>query len=360
MLNKVIISGGGTGGHIFPAVAIADEITRRNPQCEILFVGALGKMEMEKVPQAGYKIEGLKISGFNRANLFKNITLPFKLIGALLKASSILKKFKPDVVVGVGGYASSAVLFVASSKGLPCLIQEQNSFAGVTNKFLASKVKKICVAYSGMEKFFPKEKIIWTGNPVRKEIYQTTQIDKASAKTSLGFDSSKPLVFVTGGSLGAGTINRSMESGVEVFMENGINVYWQTGKNFASKREQSSSLKVNTFVQDMASAYAAADLVIARAGALTVSELCLAGKASVLVPSPNVAEDHQTKNALYMEEAGAALLVKDTDADKKLVNKVVQLLGDEETIKKMENCAKEQAKPEAIKHITDQIESLVP
>lgn len=357
MLKKVIISGGGTGGHIFPAVAIANEIKRRYPEVEILFIGALGRMEMEKVPQAGYQIVGLPIAGIQRKLTLSNFLVPFKLINSILKAKSILKKFKPEVVIGVGGYASAAVLFAASGAGIPCVIQEQNSYAGLTNKWLSTRVRKICVAYSGMERFFPADKIVMTGNPVRSEIYKAKTTDKASAKQALGYDPLKPLVLVIGGSLGARTINNSIQAGIGKFEEKDIQVLWQTGKNFVADTSSSKLVKAETFIYDMCTAYAAADVVVSRAGAISVSELCLLGKPCILVPSPNVSEDHQTKNAMALVNEAAAVMVKDTDAGEQLVNQVVELINNKNEQEKLSERIAILARPDALSEIVNVIET---
>lgn len=358
MLNRVIISGGGTGGHIFPAVAIANEIKRRNPDCKILFVGALGRMEMEKVPQAGYEIIGLPIAGIQRKLTLSNLLVPFKLIRSILMARKIVADFEPEVVVGVGGYASAAVLYAASLRKVPCLIQEQNSYAGLTNKWLSKKAKKICVAYEGMERFFPADKIILTGNPVRKEIYPALNADRSEAKVALGFDPSKPLLLVTGGSLGAGTINRTLEAGLEKLCAQGVQVLWQTGKNFKSTHSEINGVRIQPFINDMCGAYSAADLVVARAGAISVSEMCLIHKACILVPAPQLAEDHQTKNAMALVNKGAAVLVKDIEASEKLVNKVVELIKDNAALSSLESRIAELSKPDAVETIVLQIENL--
>src|ERR1043165_9608830 len=293
---RVIISGGGTGGHIFPAIAIANTIKKRVPGVEILFVGANGRMEMEKVPQAGYSIKGLNIAGFQRGSLLKNITLPFKILGSLLAARSIIKEFKPDVAVGVGGYASGPLLRVAGFLGIPTVIQEQNSFAGVTNKLLAKSAKVICTGYDGMEKVFPKEKIVVTGNPVRAEIVNMN-VAREEAYKYFGLDANKKTIFITGGSLGAKTLNKSVEVALERIKESGYQVLWQTGKIYFEdcKRlgEGVPNLQARMFVDRMDYAYTCADVIISRAGALSISELQLVGKPVILVPSPNVTEDHQ-------------------------------------------------------------------
>lgn len=333
-IKRAIISGGGTGGHIFPAIAIANRIKLENPDAEILFIGAEGKMEMEKVPAAGYKIEGLWISGFQRKLTLKNLMLPFKIISSMLKARGIIKKFKPDVVIGVGGYASGPTLKVATQLGIPTVIQEQNSFPGKTNKLLASKVSKICVAYEGLERFFPKSKIEMTGNPVREDVVQI-EGKRNDAFSFFGLDSSKKTVFIVGGSLGARTLNESVKNQLHFFAENNIQLIWQCGKFHIEslKSELGNDLPqgivLTDFISRMDYAYAAADVIISRAGAIAVSELCLIGKPIILVPSPNVAEDHQTKNAMALVEKNAAILVKDVDARESLVPIVTELLNNE-------------------------------
>ncbi|MBN4062049.1 MAG: undecaprenyldiphospho-muramoylpentapeptide beta-N-acetylglucosaminyltransferase [Flavobacteriales bacterium] len=340
---KVIISGGGTGGHIFPAIAIANALKKKAEGAEILFVGAKGRMEMEKVPAAGYKIEGLNISGFQRRLTLKNLSFPFKLLGSLLKAKQILKKFKPEVVVGVGGYASGPMVHVAASNGVPTLIQEQNSYAGITNKLLGKKADKICVAYEGMERFFPKEKIILTGNPVRQDIA------KLEGKRERGLEHfnlspNKKTLLVIGGSLGARIINESIHKSLQLLSENNIQLIWQTGKMYFEQAEQVFKSNpffleqggVFAFISKMDYAYAVADLVVSRAGAISVSELCLANKATILVPSPNVSEDHQTKNAMALVNHNAAVLLKDSEATEQLGKKVIELMNNDGEREKLE------------------------
>lgn len=357
-LNKVIISGGGTGGHIFPAVAIGNELKKQLPTIEILFIGALGRMEMEKVPAAGFKIIGLPIAGIQRRFTLSNLLVPFKLLSSILKAKKIIREFQPDVVIGVGGYASAAVLYAASSKKIPCLIQEQNSYAGLTNKWLSKKVNTICVAYQGMEKFFPKEKIIITGNPVRSDIANAKTIDQIKAKNSLGFDGTLPLVLVIGGSQGARTINLSIQAGLQQFEANNCQLLWQTGKNFSPDTFNKKGLQAQAFISDMATAYAAADVVISRAGATSISELSLLGKPCILVPLPSAAEDHQTENAMALVRKNAALIVKDAEAHQLLVAKALELL--QNTNLKSELAANIQpfAQPDALVNIVDQIKKL--
>lgn len=334
----ILISGGGTGGHIFPALSIANALKRRL-DCNILFVGADNRMEMEKVPAAGYEIEGLPVAGFNRKNIFKNIPVLMKLWKSISKARRIVKDFRPDIAIGVGGYASGPTLKAAQKAGVPTLLQEQNSYAGVTNKLLASKAKKICVAYEGMERFFPADRIVLTGNPVRKDLIEARK-EKGKARQSFGLDADRPTVLVVGGSLGARTLNESMEARLRDLTDRGIQVIWQTGKNFGDRGPKAAKgLKgtvVTQFINDMASAYAAADLVVSRAGASSISELQNLGKPCVLVPSPNVAEDHQTKNALALVNKDAAVMVADAEAQAKLVDTVLTLIGDKERLAAME------------------------
>jgi UDP-N-acetylglucosamine--N-acetylmuramyl-(pentapeptide) pyrophosphoryl-undecaprenol N-acetylglucosamine transferase len=331
---KIILSGGGTGGHIFPAVAIANEIKKIVPHADILFVGALGKMEMEKVPAAGYKIIGVPIAGLQRRFTLSNFKLPFLIIKSLIQTRKIIKEFKPDVVVGTGGYASGPVLRAATGKGIPTLIQEQNSFAGITNKLLSKKVNRICVAYEGMEAFFPKEKIMLTGNPVRQDISQL-EGKRIEALSFFKLDTSKKTILVIGGSLGARSINEAIGAGLNEFKNANVQLIWQTGKTYietARKQTaefQNDNLYAFDFIQRMDLAYASADLVISRAGASSVSELCNSNKVCILVPSPNVAEDHQTKNAMALVNKNAAILVKDAEAFKVLIPQAIQLLKDE-------------------------------
>ena len=339
---KVIVSGGGTGGHIFPAVAIAGAVRALRPDAEILFVGAEGRMEMEKVPAAGYRIVGLPVRG-----LFRPLWSP-RNVGVLLdfwrarrRVTRTLREFRPDVAVGVGGYASAPTLNAAHALGIPCLIQEQNSYAGVTNKSLARKAACICVAYRGMERFFPAERILLTGNPVRQSLLQCTATP-AEARTALGLDPGRPTLLVIGGSLGARTLNDSIAAGIPAFEAAGVQVLWQTGKLYADecrrRAEEAAATMVHptAFIADMALAYRAADAVVSRAGASSISELCLLGKAAVLVPSPNVAEDHQTKNARALSDVGAALFVADADARRDLVATAIALTGDPSRIAALE------------------------
>ena len=338
---RIIISGGGTGGHIFPAVSIANALKKQHPDTEILFVGAEGRMEMQRVPAAGYRIIGLPVAGFDRKHLLKNIGVLVKLVRSQLKARKIIKDFKPHAAVGVGGYASGPTLKVAGSMGIPTLLQEQNSYAGVTNKLLAKQAAKICVAYEGMERFFDKNKIILTGNPVRQNLLDT-KLSREEAVRSFGLDTTKKTVLIIGGSLGARTINRCVLQGLEKIKASGVQFIWQTGKFYIDEAKAAvrqagelPMLYVTDFIADMATAYRAADLVISRAGAGSISELCLLEKPVILVPSPNVAEDHQTKNALALVNKDAALYVKDSEAADKLLDEAVKAVNQSETLKKL-------------------------
>lgn len=362
-ISRIIISGGGTGGHIFPAIAIANEVKARFPHAEILFIGAEGKMEMEKVPAAGYSIVGLPIRGFQRRLTFSNVLLPFKLMYSLLKAFFIINKFKPQVVVGVGGYASGPSLKIASFLKIPSLIQEQNSFPGKTNQLLAKSVTKICVAYEGLESYFPESKIEFTGNPVRSEMLLTDG-KKEEALSFFNLDSSKPTILVIGGSLGAKTLNQSVLNSIELIAREGVQVLWQCGKFYFSElNEQSERLIANhiflyEFIQRMDLAYAVSDVIISRAGAISVSELCVVAKPCVLVPSPNVAEDHQTKNAKALSTNGAAILIKDTEAKELLFETTIALLKDQERCQSISTSLRKLAKPNATSAIVDAIEKI--
>lgn len=338
---RVIISGGGTGGHIFPAVSIANAIRLQHPDAKILFVGAEGRMEMQRVPAAGYEIIGLPVAGFDRKHLLRNISVLIKLMRSQLKARRIVKAFQPDVAVGVGGYASGPTLKVAGMMGIPTLIQEQNSYAGVTNKLLAKQASKICVAYEGMERFFDKEKIILTGNPVRQGLLQHN-MSREDAVRSFQLDPAKKTVLIIGGSLGARTINNCVMQGLDKIRQSGVQFIWQTGKIYISEARAAVSragelpmLHTTDFIADMAAAYRAADLVISRAGAGSISELCLLGKPVILVPSPNVAEDHQTKNALALVNKEAALYVKDAEASVKLLDTAIATVQQPDTLNKL-------------------------
>lgn len=330
--KRVIIAGGGTGGHIFPAVAIGHALQRIAPGTQLLFVGAKGKMEMEKVPQAGFEIMGLDIAGFNRSNMLKNLLLPFKILKSAMQANSILKNFKPDAVVGVGGYASFPVLNAAQRSGIPTLIQEQNSFAGKSNKILGRRAKAICVAYEHMERFFPKERLIMTGNPVRKNISQSA-VTREEGQVWLGLNPEKTTVLVVGGSLGAKSINETIGANLQDIIAENVQLIWQTGKPYFEQAKQEAAafaenVKVFEFIREMDYAYAAADVVISRAGALAIAELCIVAKPVIFVPFPYAAEDHQTSNAMALVEHNAALMVKDNEAKTQLIKKLKTLLHD--------------------------------
>lgn len=362
-LRRVIISGGGTGGHIFPAISIANALRRRFPEVDILFVGADNRMEMERVPAAGYPIKGLTICGFDRKNIFRNISVLFKLRKAMTDARSIIKSFSPQIVIGVGGYASGPTLKAAQKLRIPTLLQEQNSYAGVTNKLLAKKARRICVAYEGMERFFPAESIVMTGNPVRKGLTDIT-LSQAEAKTQLGFDSDKPLVLFVGGSLGARTINESVAASLDSFIAAGIQILWQTGKNYDGDArlkalKDNSGVKATPFISNMDVVYRAADLVVSRAGAGSISELQSLGKAVVLVPSPNVAEDHQRKNALALVSHNAAVMIEDAECRAKLPDTVISLIGDAERRKTLSDNISRMALKDSDEHIVDTIIDII-
>ncbi len=331
---KVIISGGGTGGHIYPAIAIANALKKIDNQISILFIGAKGKMEMQKVPAAGYSIEGLWISGFQRKLTIKNLMIPFKIFASMIKALTIIRKFQPDVIVGVGGYASGPALRAAQLSHIPSLIQEQNSFPGITNKLLAKNVNSICVAYEGMERFFPKEKIVLTGNPVRQDISQLEE-KRSDALKYFQLAAEKKVLVVLGGSLGARAINATMQKKIKSFIEQDIQVIWQIGKiYFDQYKDEMSALsskgvRVFDFIDRMDYAYAVADVVVSRAGAISISEVCVAGKPAIIIPSPNVAEDHQTKNAQALVQNNAALMLTDDEANEQLDQVVLSLMTDE-------------------------------
>lgn len=333
-MKSVIISGGGTGGHIFPALAIAQVIRKHHPDCAIHFVGADGRMEMQKVPEAGFPITGLPIAGLQRNLSLKNLSLPFKIWRSIRMAKTLMREKKPDIVIGVGGYASAPTLWAAQQLGIPTLIQEQNSYAGLTNKLLAKKAKKICVAYEGMEAFFPKEKLIITGNPVRPFLTSALP-DVASARHFFGLSADKKTVLFIGGSLGARTINHSVANGLKELLENDLQLIWQTGKAYAPQAKEQCAAETNVFtadfIREMDMAYAAADIIVSRAGALSVSELCIVGKAAILIPSPNVAEDHQTKNALALSSKHAAVLVKDSEANHALMPAIIAFAKNEDS-----------------------------
>ncbi|MDC6361301.1 MULTISPECIES: undecaprenyldiphospho-muramoylpentapeptide beta-N-acetylglucosaminyltransferase [Flavobacteriaceae] len=357
---RFILSGGGTGGHIYPAIAIANELKKRHPNAEFLFVGAKDKMEMEKVPQAGYEIKGLWISGIQRKLTLKNLMFPFKLISSLLTARKIVKQFKPHVAIGTGGFASGPLLRMAESSGVPCVLQEQNSFAGITNKLLAGKAKKICVAYDGMERFFPKEKIVKTGNPIRMDLVDLKST-KDEAGTFFGLDAPKKTVLVLGGSLGARRINQLIEKELGFFEKRGLQVLWQCGKLYYEeyKKYDSDTVKVLAFVNRMDLAYTMGDVIISRAGAGSVSELCLVGKPVVFIPSPNVAEDHQTQNAKALAAKDAAIMLKEDELDSTFENAFSGLLDSEEMQLKLGINIKKLAMPKATENIVDEIEKLL-
>ena len=361
---KVIISGGGTGGHIFPAISIANALRALRPDAQILFVGAIDRMEMQRVPAAGYKIKGLPICGFDRQHKLKNIKVLFKIWKSQRMAKKIIKDFKPDVVVGVGGFASGPTLNTAASMGVPCLIQEQNSYAGVINKLLAKKAEKICVAYEGMERFFPAEKIIMTGNPVRQALLNT-KISREDAVKSFGLNPEKKTILLLGGSLGARTINVSVLLHLDLVKSTDVQFIWQTGSYYSAaiaeelKGENIPNLKVTDFITDMATAYKAADLVISRAGASSISEFCLIGKPVILVPSPNVAEDHQTKNALALSSKNAAIHVKDADAPANLLELAVHTVNDDKRLKELSENVLKLALPDSAEIIAKEVIKLV-
>ena len=327
---KVIVSGGGTGGHIFPAIAIAKSLENKVSDIELLFVGAKDRMEMQKVPEAGYKIEGLWISGFQRSFSRRNLMFPFKLISSVIKSMKIVRRFKPDLVIGTGGFASGPLLFAASRKGIPSVIQEQNSYPGITNKVLSKYVNKVCVAYDNMERFFPKDKIIFTGNPIRKVILNFKE-KREEGKNIFGVNNGKITILVVGGSLGARTINESIKESISEFANNDLNLIWQTGTSFGDVAKNIiediniDGISSHMFIREMDLAYAAADIIVSRAGAIAISELCFVGKPILLVPSPNVAEDHQTQNAQSLVNKNSALMVKDVDAKRKLVSELISL-----------------------------------
>ena len=357
---RIIISGGGTGGHIFPAISIANAIKAEHPDAEILFVGALGRMEMQRVPAAGYKIEGLPICGFDRKHLLKNIKVLFKIWKSQQMAKKIIRDFKPQVAVGVGGYASGPTLNKAAAMGIPCLIQEQNSYAGVTNKLLAKKAAKICVAYDGMERFFPAEKIILTGNPVRQALLDT-KITREEAIKSFDLDPAKKTILLVGGSLGARTINESVLQHLDLVKTSDVQFIWQTGSFYREsiaerlKGETIPNLKVTDFISDMGAAYKAADLVISRAGASSISEFCLIGKPVILVPSPNVAEDHQTKNALALSTKQAAIHVKDAEAPATLLPLALKIVHDDAQLKSLSENVLKLALPNSAEIIAKEV-----
>ena len=357
---RFILSGGGTGGHIYPAIAIANELKKRHPNAEFLFVGAKDRMEMEKVPQAGYKIEGLWISGLQRKLTLKNLLFPIKLISSLLKAGKIVSKFKPHAVIGTGGFASGPLLRMASGRGIPCVLQEQNSYAGITNKLLKDRVAKICVAYDGMEAFFPLDKIVKTGNPVRGDLV-TMGADKNVALDFFGLNTNKPTLLVLGGSLGARRINQLIEEKLGFFKGHGIQLIWQCGKLYFGeyKKYDSKEVKVLDFLNRMDYAYSGSDLIISRAGASSVSELCIVGKPVIFIPSPNVAEDHQTKNAMALVKENAALMVKEKDLDNDFEKIFTKVFQSEANQNQLAMNIKKLAMPNATVAIVDEIEKLL-
>ena len=353
-MKKFIISGGGTGGHIFPAIAIADELKRRIPDADILFVGAKDRMEMQKVPQAGYPIEGLWISGIQRKITLQNLLFPLKFISSLLKSRSIIKRFKPDAVIGTGGFASGAVVKVAGGMGIPTFIQEQNSYAGITNKMLSKKAKKICVAYDAMEQFFPKEKIVKTGNPIRGGLLDIAK-HCTEGLTYFQLNPEQKTLLVLGGSLGARRINQLVEEQLPLFEKLGVQVLWQCGKLYYEeyKKYESERVKVLAFIDKMELAYAVADVIISRAGASSVSELCVVGKPVIFIPSPNVAEDHQTKNARAIEQKQAAILIRETDLGTTFATTFTELINDEAKQQRLSQHIKTLALPNATEEIVN-------
>ena len=362
---NVLVSGGGTGGHIFPALSIANEVRRRHPDAKILFVGAEGRMEMEKVPAAGYNIIGLPVSGFDRKHLLRNFKVVARLFKSMGLARKILKDFKPDIAIGVGGYASGPMLKEAQKQGIPTLLQEQNSYAGVTNKLLAAKADCICVAYEGMERFFPKDKIVLTGNPVRRNLLECGATPE-QARQAMGMDPNKKTILIIGGSLGARSINNAIIDGLAKLGEAyGIQVIWQTGKIYDQRCREAleasgvKNVSQMAFISNMDMAYRAADLIVSRAGASSISELQLLGKAAILVPSPNVAEDHQTKNALALSTRDAAILVTDSDAASQLIDTMLATIGDSTKIADLGSNVLKMALRDAAEHIVDEVEKII-
>ncbi|MGN0235874.1 MAG: undecaprenyldiphospho-muramoylpentapeptide beta-N-acetylglucosaminyltransferase [Paludibacteraceae bacterium] len=367
---KYLISGGGTGGHIFPAVSIANALRELDPQADILFVGALGRMEMERVPQAGYKIIGLPVRGFNRKQPWKNISVVWDLLRSMAQAKRIVREFRPDVGIGVGGYASGAAMKVAARMGVPILLQEQNGFAGVTNKLLKDDARKICVAYEGMERFFPADKILLTGNPVRQDLVRGSKeqaVAYLQKEYGVSFSLDRPTLLIIGGSLGARTINQALLAGVHQLLDQGIQVIWQTGKTYyeqilsqlspsaGGKEGNGEGLLITPFLSNMPDLYALADLVISRAGASSISELCLLGKPAILVPSPNVAEDHQTHNAMALVNKDAAILVKDADAQQQLIPTALALLQDPDRLSTLRAHILTLAQPDSARRIAEEV-----
>lgn len=357
---RIILSGGGTGGHIFPAIAIANGIRERMPDAEILFVGALGKMEMEKVPRAGYPIKGLPITAFYRSLDWRNLLFPFRLAVSLLMAGRIIRKFRPDLVIGTGGYASGPVLRVASSRGIPTLLQEQNSFPGVTNRILAKKVNRICVAFEGMEQYFPPDKVLFTGNPLRPGLVAGS-LSRNDSVRHFGLDPAQPVILVFGGSQGSRTLNLSIAGHIAEIVHSGVQVIWQTGVAFHPNAsgligdQESGPIRVFDFIHEMDKAYSAADLVVCRSGAITLSELAVTGKPAILVPLPTAAADHQTKNAIAFAEAGAAIVVTDKEATTHLVRKMIDLVGDNQRLREMSGRMQALGKPDSTQIIVNEV-----
>ncbi len=357
---NILLSGGGTGGHIYPAIAIANELRERHPKARFLFVGASGRMEMEKVPQLGYEIKGLDITGLQRSLSLKNLAFPFKLLKSLMQASRILDKFCPEVVIGTGGFASGPTLFMASVKGVPSLIQEQNSYPGITNRLLAKRAKRICVAYDGLEKYFPADKLLKTGNPVRQDLLDIDE-KRAEALKHYGLDPEKRTLVVLGGSLGARVINQTVEKHLDELLRENVQLVWQTGKLYYEeyrKHGERKGVLVREFIQRMDLLYAAADILVSRAGAGTISELCIVGKPVIFIPSPNVAEDHQTKNALALADRQAAIMLREEEIDK-LPAVFAELLSDAGLQKELSVNIKKLALPDATKRIADEVENIV-
>ncbi len=362
--HRFIVSGGGTGGHIFPALSIAEGLKQRFPDAEILFVGAIGKMEMEKVPAAGFPIVGLPVAGFHRGEIWRNLLFLPKLLASLWKARLVVRKFKPDCVIGVGGYASGPILKVAIQMGIPAILQEQNSYAGVTNKLLGKKASKICVAYQNMGRFFPEEKLVFTGNPIRKGL-EDIENKSDEALKFFGLDPAKPVVLVVGGSLGARSLNNGIRAKLELIRSSGVQFLWQTGKIYYAdlksdlEANPAGSVHLLEFIQRMDLAFAAADLVISRAGAGTISELCVVGKPAILVPSPNVAEDHQTANAKSLADQDAAVLIRDAEVNDRLVEEALLLVNDQQRLALLAENIKKIATPHATNDIVEVIASLI-
>lgn len=363
---KVIISGGGTGGHIFPALSIANALKEIDSEIDILFVGAIGRMEMERVPAAGYPIKGLPVAGLKRSLSLSNLALPIKLWKSIRGASKIIKEFNPDVAVGVGGYASAPLLWSAGRKGIPYLIQEQNSYAGLTNKLLGKKASKVCVAYDNMDRFFPADRIILTGNPIRKEINKVTAEDRAEGIKFYNLDPEKKTIFIVGGSLGCGTLNKTMKSWIESgTIDNNCQIIWQTGKYYKSdidefmKDREIPNVQYHDFIKRMDLAYAAADVFVSRAGAGTISELCVTCKATIFVPSPNVTEDHQTHNAMALVNKNAAMIVKDDEAVEKLPGTIMELVNNPSKIAELEKNIELLGKKDAAQVIANEVLKLI-